>query len=228
MGYHIPQDSLSDQKRADSYMEFHSQENGMNSKKQIPCKPLHLMGDHNIANVLASLSILEQLNIKISKSVEKALFCYKGLSHRFERISRRFHCDWINDSKATNVGATLAAFAHFKKDDFLILIAGGDAKGSDLMPLKMVFEQKLNGLIVIGKDAKRLANITSKIPIFFAANMLKAVERASLWIQQQKADDFSYSAVLLSPACSSLDMFLNFKERGNAFSQAIEKQGAIK
>ena len=178
---------------------------------------LQMTGRHNWLNGLTCLSILKCLELPISEEVLQSLENYQGLAHRFQKVSGKFECDWINDSKATNVGATVAAInsIHLQKNK-VILIAGGDSKKSDLSPLTDIFERKICSLILLGKDAQLLSDLTSKVDSYFVESMEQAVSKAK---QLASAGDI----ILLSPACSSLDMYKNFEARGDAFVSAIRK-----
>jgi len=189
----------------------------VNDKNTTSTDSLQMTGRHNWLNGLTCLSILKCLELPINDKVLQCLTNYHGLAHRFQRVSRKFECDWINDSKATNVGATVAAInsIHLHKNK-LILIAGGDSKKSDLSPLVEVFENKIHSLVLLGQDAQLLSNLTNKVASYFVHNMEQAVTKAK---QLTSEGD----VVLLSPACSSLDMYQNFEARGEAFVDAIRK-----
>ena len=192
-----------------------------NNEKLLRTNELSITGKHNWSNVLATLAILNLLNIDADDKVLEALKTYKGLSHRFELVANIDGVDWINDSKATNVGATLAALEGVDENLYssIILIAGGDAKGGDLSPLRNVLRQKVSHLILIGKDAKLFTPLTSKDKVLFANSMSEAVSLAKNNIRLSKKQR---AMVLLSPACASLDMYKNFVARGEAFVEAVE------
>lgn len=181
---------------------------------------LNVTGTHNFANVLASLTILDCLNVKLDKNVLKALRSFNGLKHRFQLIFRGNNIEWINDSKATNVGATIAALNSVETCDEhqLILIAGGDSKQSDLRPLIEPLENKVKSMVLLGKDARLFADLTSKVTSYFVDNMQQAVCKAKELIAGK-------TTVLLSPACASLDMYKNFEERGDEFISAVRTYG---
>ena len=123
--------------------------------------------------------------------------------------------DWFNDSKGTNVGATLAAIEGV--DDRLVLIAGGDGKGADFTPLAAAMQGKGRGAVLIGKDAALLESVLQGVvPVRFAEDMPQAVMLAA--DMSQPGD-----SVLLSPACASTDMYRNFEMRGEAFIQAVRE-----
>lgn len=183
---------------------------------------LNMIGKHNYANVLASLSIIKLLNIELNRKTLGALRSYSGMKHRFQLASKRFNCNWINDSKATNVGATIAALKNFgsNEEQRLILIAGGDSKKSDLEPLTKELEDKVDSLILLGKDAQLFAELSNKVKAYFVKNMQQAIEKARSLIEDLSSS--KQTTVLLSPACASFDMFKNFEDRGDQFTQAIE------
>jgi UDP-N-acetylmuramoylalanine--D-glutamate ligase len=129
---------------------------------------------------------------------------------------------WINDSKATNVGACQAALACFRNsDDYLVLIAGGDAKGVDLLPLKELIDTQVKHLIVLGKDAPKFIQLVPKA--IRVRDLQQAVSTALSLLQKA---DYENAVVLLSPACASLDMFSNYQERGDVFVNAVKEQVA--
>ncbi|TQV75280.1 UDP-N-acetylmuramoyl-L-alanine--D-glutamate ligase [Aliikangiella marina] len=180
---------------------------------------LKISGAHNLSNALAAIALVKELGFSFCDSMNKCLRNYSGLAHRFELVESANNCVWINDSKATNVGATLAALNGIQPTvKFVILIAGGDAKGSDLTPLKHVLNTKVNKLILIGKDAKLFAEMVPEDRVYFAKDMPDAVQYASKLVTQQVDSE---SLVLLSPACASLDMYSSYVARGEAFIDAV-------
>jgi len=206
----------------------------IDGSKQLKTSELSITGRHNYANVLASLSILSGLNIEINEQVLSVLKEYQGLKHRFQLVSRSKGCEWINDSKATNVGATVAALNSIEKHGRknIVLIAGGDSKESDLQPLVEPVIEKVSHLFLLGKDRHKIADLISysssdifnqvaksnknDIKIHFVENLKEAVVAASAIVDMN-------DIVLLSPACSSLDMFKNFEARGDAFIEAVRQ-----
>lgn len=185
------------------------------SKQLIALSLLPLAGMHNALNYLAALALGINVGWSLPLMV-KNLVGFKGLAHRCQRIDSQDYVNWINDSKATNVGATLAAIKGFSsfisKEQRLILIAGGDGKGADFEPLRTAIEQNVSLLYTLGKDGEEIANLSpNSIQV---SSIEEAVHLAS--IVAEKGD-----TVLLSPACASIDMFKNFAERGQAFAQAV-------
>jgi UDP-N-acetylmuramoylalanine--D-glutamate ligase len=194
-------------------------------------KELNLSGKHNWANALTSLALLNELNVAITPKVISTLKDYTGLAHRFEKVYSEknkagLNIDWVNDSKATNVGATVAAInsVDFEQYQQLVLIAGGDAKGADLSQLKPCLEQKVEHCILLGKDAERIAALLPQQKCSKVADMNAAVKQAKQLTQSYTSINQQKSVmVLLSPACASIDMFSNFKARGQAFIDSIKE-----
>ena len=188
----------------------------VNNNAFITTEQLKIAGTHNWLNALVSLSILEQLNFQIDTNVLKTLCSYSGLKHRFELVSKKRGCFWINDSKATNVGATIAALNSLELfEGKTYLIAGGDSKNANLSELKDCFESKVDCLILLGKDAKKIGSVTNKVHTCYVETLSQAVIKVTQLVE-------SGDVILLSPACASLDMFRNFEQRGQAFVEAVE------
>jgi UDP-N-acetylmuramoylalanine--D-glutamate ligase len=125
--------------------------------------------------------------------------------------------EYINDSKGTNVGATVAALQGLGADRRLVLIAGGEGKGQDFAPLAEAVARHARAVVLMGRDAPllRQALQTAGVPLVDAADMTEAVQRAA---EQAQGGD----AVLLSPACASFDMFAHYVQRGEVFAQAVQ------
>lgn len=173
---------------------------------------LRLQGRHNLINALAALALAEAAGLPLEPCL-RALRAFPGLPHRMQWIARRAGMDWINDSKATNVGATLAAVEGL--DRSLVLIAGGDGKGADFDPLAQVLEGRARAVVLLGRDAPRLEQVLAPVVrTERAVDMDQAVLRAA---ELGRPGD----AVLLSPACASLDMYVNYMARGDAFADAV-------
>ena len=138
------------------------------------------------------------------------------MPHRFASVESPQHVRCINDSKATNVGATLAALAGFERQQRLILIAGGDSKGADLAPLGPAMQGRVRRLLTLGKNAAELNEVAIRYGIDWQHldTMDQAVAAA---LDQARPGD----TVLLSPACSSLDMYASFAARGEHFAQLV-------
>jgi len=189
--------------------------------KVVDTAELSVTGKHNWSNALAAIAIVSELGIELDNAAVTALKTYKGLAHRFQLVASNDGNDWVNDSKATNVGATQAALDGIDTDHYssVVLIAGGDAKGGDLSPLKKTLQEKVSHLVLIGKDAKLFAALFDDQKVSFASSMYEAVETAKSKLSMQKGKK---GLVLLSPACASLDMYKNFVARGEAFIEAVE------
>ena len=182
----------------------------------LPLSSLSLTGIHNALNVQAALALCEAgLGVQYGLLLE-ALRTFHGLPHRVEFVARRLDgvC-YYDDSKGTNVGATLAAIEGLRCS--VVLIAGGDGKGQDFSPLLPVVKQHVRAVVLIGRDAARMEQALTGcgVPIVHASDMNKAVHEADRLAQ--KGD-----AVLLSPACASLDMFRNYVHRAEMFIAAVK------
>ncbi|MEQ9564392.1 MAG: UDP-N-acetylmuramoyl-L-alanine--D-glutamate ligase, partial [Pseudomonadales bacterium] len=174
-----------------------------------------LKGAHNHANVLAAMALSAVVGVPVESMVEVAK-SFKGLPHRCQPVSEFNSILWINDSKATNVGAVKAALDGLGTDKNIVLIAGGQAKGQSFEELRPLVQKYVKQLILIGQDADKLAAaLEGAAPVLFAVNMTAAVQVAA---QTSEAGNI----VLLSPACSSFDMFSGYEHRGHEFAQAVE------
>lgn len=186
------------------------------NEKLIPVDELPLAGLHNALNYLAALALGQQAGWSLEAMVT-SLSGFEGLPHRCQRVETSDNKQWINDSKATNVGATLAAISGLSslltQDQKLVLIAGGDGKGADFSPLSHVFKEHVSQLYVLGKDAMKIANVAEHS--FCVDSIEEAVELADACTTEG-------DVILLSPACASIDMFTNFVERGNVFIRAVQ------
>ena len=175
---------------------------------------LRISGRHNAANALATLALGDALRLPLAPMLDE-LREFSGLPHRTQWVADLKGVRYINDSKGTNVGATLAAVGGLAGP--LVVIAGGDAKGQDFTPLAKAFRGKVRSAVLLGRDAglieTALAGICHTVR---AATMEEAVRAAARFA---KAGD----TVLLSPACSSLDMFRDYAERGNRFAAAVKE-----
>ena len=190
----------------------------------MPVTELLLQASHHYANVLAALAMGSILGIPMDSMLSTASN-FRGLKHRCEYVLTHQQVKYINDSKGTNVGATKAAIQGvgdecIEQGGKIVLIAGGDGKHADFSPLSPLFKKYLRALIVMGKDADRLIAVSDKtIPYEHVESIGNAVAAA-----QNHA--VSGDVVMLSPACSSLDMFSRFEERGDQFVQAVYEVAA--
>lgn len=173
-----------------------------------------LRGTHNVLNALAALALGEVVGLP-RQAMVATLREFRGLPHRMELIIKRRGVRWYNDSKGTNVGATLAAIEGVAGR--VVLIAGGDAKGADLTPLSAALRDKGRAAVLLGKDAPRLQELLEEVlPVERVADMTAAVSRAA---ELARPGD----CVLLSPACASTDMYRDYQERGMVFSAAVRE-----
>lgn len=176
---------------------------------------LQVRGEHNIANALAALALGQTMQLPMPAMLE-AVKQYHGLPHRCQRVGQQQGVEWINDSKATNVGACIAAIEGLASERNIILIAGGEGKEQAFADLVPIFESNVKGLILIGQDAQKIADITpASVDQKSARNMTEAVKKAEAIAE-------TGDIVLLSPACASFDMYNSYSERGDAFIQAVE------
>ena len=180
----------------------------------LPLAALPLPGRHNAANALAALAVGSVLGFPRA-AMAGVLQSFRGLPHRAERVRDRQGVAWIDDSKGTNVGATVAAIEGF--DGPLVLIAGGEGKGQDFAPLGPACQGKVKQAILIGRDAPLIAaSLAGRCAVSHAASMEAAVAAAA---SIARAGD----TVLLSPACASFDMFRDYAQRGDAFAAAVRE-----
>ena len=184
-------------------------------KKILPVNEMLIHGEHNISNALATLAMAEALNVPLDISVD-VLKKFRGLPHRCQLIGEIDAVNWYNDSKATNVGACCAAIRGLGKENNLVLIAGGDGKGANFEPVYEIAKNRVHTAVLLGKDRKKLEMYLSPgIPVYLCDDLESAVSIAS---EKAKPGD----SVLLSPACSSLDMFSDYQARGEAFIRAVK------
>jgi len=142
-----------------------------------------------------------------------ALKKFKGLDHRMQRVAKIKGATWVNDSKATNVGACVAALQGYENK--VILIAGGDAKGAEMQELIPAIKEKAKSVVLMGKDACLLeAAINGSVPTYKVESVHQAVQLAATLVE---AGD----NVLLSPACASIDQYKNYQDRGDKFTAAV-------
>ena len=185
----------------------------LGKQRLIAVDELSIKGSHNVQNALAALALGHAIGLPMD-SMLNTLKEFRGLSHRTQLVATINGVDWINDSKATNVGATIAALVGLPGKH--VLIAGGDAKGADFSELSEVIEQHCRAVVLMGKDAARIASIIPKdILVEQVVDMQSAVLTAQSFAQP--GDN-----VLLAPACASFDMFNDFEHRGDAFVAAVE------
>jgi UDP-N-acetylmuramoylalanine--D-glutamate ligase len=180
---------------------------------------LQVSGLHNISNALAAISLCRAVGLPMPPLLN-GLREFKGLPHRVEKVAEINGVTYYDDSKGTNVGATVAALKGLGRTAVLIL--GGDGKGQDFSPLQPVVTQHARVAVLIGRDAKKIAEVLKDtgVPLMFARDMQEAVK---IGAAEAEAGD----AVLMSPACASFDMFTNYVKRAEAFIAAVrELEGA--
>jgi len=178
----------------------------------MPLAELPLEGRHNAANALAALALGVSIGLD-EQAMCSALKTFKGLDHRMQRIAQIRGVTWVNDSKATNIGACVAALQGYERK--VILIAGGDAKGADMNELTPAIKEKAKSVVLMGKDADLIKQaLNNCVPVYAAENMAQAVQ-----ISASLAKDGD--SVLLSPACASLDQYKNYQDRGDQFANAV-------
>jgi UDP-N-acetylmuramoylalanine--D-glutamate ligase len=170
--------------------------------------PLH--GLHNAANALAACALARSLGVT-HEALARGLRTFRGLPHRLELVASIGGVDWYDDSKGTNVGATLAALRGLGRPAVLIL--GGEGKGQDFTPLAEPVRRLARQVLLIGRDAPL---IEKAVPGVRCASLEEAVEKAA---RVARPGD----AVLLSPACASFDMFRDYRHRGEAFAAAVRR-----
>jgi len=179
---------------------------------QLDAARMKISGTHNAANALAALALGDAAGLPLDAMLE-ALESFPGLTHRSAWVADVGGVRYIDDSKGTNVGATLAAVAGL--DGPLLLIAGGDGKGQDFTPLAAAFAHKVRHVVLIGRDAAALERVLTGIcTTERAASMADAVNAAARAARPGET-------VLLSPACASLDMFRDYVQRGEVFAAAV-------
>ena len=138
---------------------------------------------------------------------------FPGLPHRMQLVACKGGVNYINDSKATNIGAAVASIESI--DGIIVLIAGGEAKGGDFNHLSVALTDRLRAAILIGSDADKIAQaLEDQAPVHIVNDINEAVEHAASFAQ-------SGDTVLLAPACASFDQFPNFQVRGDAFGEAV-------
>jgi len=196
----------------DSNKEFLCYENEL----LLPVSELKIKGKHNIVNALAALALGREANIPMAAMIA-GLKDFTGLPHRSQWIAEDNGVAWYNDSKATNVGAAIAAINGIQANK-IILIAGGQGKGQDFSPLKEVVKNKVKHLILLGEDAEHLnAELKNYTEVSLVDDISQAVNKANEIAE-------SGDAVLLSPACASFDMYSGYEQRGDAFVTAVKEK----
>lgn len=183
-------------------------------KSLMKASELNVYGLHNAVNALAALALCRVLGAPIDPLLS-ALREFRGLPHRMEKVAAFNGVTFYDDSKSTNVGATVAALSGMKQN--AILIAGGDGKGQDFSYLREAVANNTRAVVLIGRDAGIIADELKDcgVPLHYAVTMEEAMQKSFLLAQ-------SGDVVLLSPACASLDMFRNYIHRAEVFVAAVK------
>lgn len=184
-------------------------------QRMMPMDALRIRGRHNASNALAALALVVSAGCPLGP-ILYGLREYRGEPHRVEPIGVLADVEYFDDSKGTNVGATVAALQGLGADRKVVVILGGEGKGQDFAPLAAPVQRYTRAVCLIGRDAPRIraALADTGVPIEEAASMQDAVALAA---KRAQAGD----AVLMSPACASLDMFDNYEHRARVFCAAV-------
>jgi UDP-N-acetylmuramoylalanine--D-glutamate ligase len=183
----------------------------------LPLAAMRIKGLHNAANALAALALGEALGLPQAAMLEE-LRSFEGLAHRSQWVADVAGVHYVDDSKGTNVGATLAAVAGMEGP--LVMILGGDGKNQDFTPLAAAFRGKVRHAVLIGRDAAVLERALAGVCALSRATTLPAAVAAAAAAAQPG------DTVLLSPACASLDMFRDYAHRGTVFAEAVRELAA--
>ena len=190
-------------------------------KRLIPADALRIRGRHNALNALAALALARAANLPMNVLLH-GLRDYHGEPHRVQSIAIVNNVEYVDDSKGTNVGATVAALNGLGSNESgkrIWLIAGGDGKGQDFSPLREPALRFVKGAFLIGKDGDAIAHaLGENISCTVSGNLVAALQAAA-------AKAVSGDLVLLSPACASLDQFKDYVERAQVFAAEVEELG---
>jgi UDP-N-acetylmuramoylalanine--D-glutamate ligase len=188
----------------------------LGAQRLLKASDLQVAGSHNVANALAALALCHAADLPMAASIA-GLRSFKGLPHRVERVAEIGGVIYYDDSKGTNVGATVAALQGLGRK--AVLIAGGEGKGQDFAPLHPAVAQHARAVVLIGRDGPLIGAALQGCGVLVARadRMDEAVKLAGSLAQHG-------DAVLLSPACASFDMFKNYEHRAEVFVQAVQKQ----
>jgi UDP-N-acetylmuramoylalanine--D-glutamate ligase len=178
---------------------------------------MKIAGLHNAANALAALALGDAVGLAMPAMLE-ALESFPGLPHRSQWIADVAGVRYVDDSKGTNVGATIAAVAGMPGP--LVVIAGGEGKGQDFAPLAQAFRGKVRHVVLIGKDAPKVAAALEGVCTLETAGSMQEAVDAATRVARRAGD-----TVLLSPACASFDMFRDYGHRGDVFAAAVRALG---
>jgi UDP-N-acetylmuramoylalanine--D-glutamate ligase len=187
-------------------------------QRLMPADALRIRGRHNASNALAALALATSVGIPLAPMLH-GLREYRGEPHRVETVGMIGSVEFFDDSKGTNVGATVAALNGLGQDRApakLVVILGGDGKGQDFAPLAEPLRRHARAAATIGKDAEAIEQILRSVGVRFQRHA--TLEEATRWAHEQAEPT---DAVLLSPACASLDMFRDYKHRAAVFVATV-------
>ena len=216
----LPADETFKRKKGDPEEDIHLQ-------RLMPADALRVRGRHNAANALAALALATAIGCPLAPMLH-GLRDYRGEPHRVQFVQRVDGVDAYDDSKGTNVGATVAALTGLGTDQApgrLVVILGGDGKGQDFSPLVQPLARHARAVATIGRDAGRIEEAlaahaqTAALPV----QRFASLQEATAWCMSQARNG---DAVLLSPACASLDMFDNYAHRARVFVDAVQAWAA--
>jgi len=183
------------------------------SEEKFPLARMKIQGVHNVENMMAAIAVTKTAGIP-KDVIQKSLEGFSGLEHRLEFVREINGVRYYNDSKGTNVGAVAKSLASFSAP--VILLAGGVDKGGDYAPLRGEIQRKVRRLVLFGAAKNRIANALGHLTETVSVDTLEAAVRDAA--EQARPGD----VILLSPACSSFDMFKNYAERGKVFKKLVQ------
>ncbi len=201
----------------------HAVAEALRLQRLMPADALRVRGRHNAANALAALALAGAIDCPLAPMLH-ALREYRGEPHRVEHVATIDGIDAFDDSKGTNVGATVAALNGLGADRAparLAVILGGDGKGQDFTPLVEPLRRHARAIATLGRDAARIEEVLQQAGLLFQRHA--SLEAATRWCFEQSEPG---DAVLLSPACASLDMFRNYPHRAAIFVAAVREWAA--
>ena len=192
------------------------EEEEIHIQRLMPADALRIRGRHNALNALAALALATAAGCQLGPMLY-GLREYRGESHRVEPVTIVDEVEYFDDSKGTNVGATVAALSGLGEERRVVVILGGEGKGQDFAPLAAPVRQYARAVVLIGRDAPLIeaALASTGVPLLHAASMEEAVKAAA-------GRAHPGDAVLLSPACASFDMFKDYAHRAAAFCEAVQ------
>ena len=190
---------------------------------QLLAKVAHvsLPGEQNLSNILAAFALVTAAGYTLDHRMLDAALNYRGLPYRCQLVGQWRGITWINDSKGTNVGATISAVLGFApdKDQSLIVILGGQGKQADFKPLADVLQGRASHIILFGEDAQEIHQALEvenyEYQMLFAESLEEVIMLANHWARNGQS-------ILFSPACASFDMFKSFEHRGEEFNRLVE------